>query len=288
MSRRALALSLSFMLLTLIGCNACFNIPYGKYGNNSFNGNQFQKSEEAEQRLLEYISHRTVRIAVMCKITNTAGELIKGYHSKGWGTGAIVSSLREYSYIQTANHVVSQEIETSENLIRTCDKFEIERRDITNTITYTYRGKVQIVAKDTVNDIAVLKVFENMKISSTIAKDISLGESIRLLGYPYLRAIEEQHLSYSKGYIATLNMGKKNSILNADNQMRIATFGYLGNSGGAVWNTKGEIVGIVTLITGFPQFSGEIIPQNDCVYGPSYKDLIKLYENNNLNIVLVN
>lgn len=274
-----------FVFLTL-GCNGgCTTVTQQqKFGFQRFDGYSAE-TEATEQRLIKHIADRTVRISVMCKIVNEKGEIVKNYFPSGWGSGTIVMSTSKYSLIQTANHVMDNKNETQDNLTRICDKYTVERRDLNNRVVFTYSGRIDIVVADEINDISVFKVYANLGVSSAIAKSASIGQEIRILAYPGLRGLKGSHLSYSRGYIATLNIGKANSLRNADDQMRVATFGFFGSSGSGVWNIRGELVGVVTMLTGFNTFGG-FVPQQDCIYGPSAKALRTFYTKNKLTDVL--
>lgn len=283
--------TVSFSALTAVliflslGCNGgCTNGANNRLGYKRFYGYHFINNESVEKDLIKHISRRTVRISVSCKIVGPNNIVFDDYKDSGWGSGAIVYSSKNYSLIQTANHVVSN---NASLLVvhRICDRFTIEQRNINNQIIYTYKGKVDIYATDRANDIAVLKVYKNFGVSSAIARSTHLGQSIRTFGYPHLRGIKKSHLSYSRGYIATISMGKDNNLNNAPTQMRVAVSGYFGSSGGAIWNIHGEIVGIVTMLTGFPHEYG-YIPQQDCIYGPTSDGLRSFYHRNNMDEVL--
>jgi S1-C subfamily serine protease len=278
----ALAAVLIFLSL---GCNGgCTNGSNDRLGYKKFYGYHFINNESVEKDLIKHIAKRTVRITVSCKVVGPNNIVFDNYREVGWGSGAIVFSSKRYSLIQTANHVVSNN--SSFFVVRRiCDKFTIERRNVNNQLISTYRDKVDIYATDRANDIAILKVYKNFGVSSAIAKEIHIGQSIRTLGYPHLRGIKKSHLSYSKGYIATINMGKYSNLNNAPYQMRVAVSGYFGSSGGAIWNLHGEIIGIVTMLTGFPHEYG-YIPQQDSIYGPTADALRSFYHRNNMDEVL--
>ena len=210
----------------------------------------------------------------LCKVYNKdTGVLIKDTYEAGWGTGTILYSSKEFSLIQTANHVAVVKDALNGNLKRVCSGFYIERRNQDDKIIHVFKGNTKIVAKDPLSDLAVIKVFYNFNVSSRIAQDTYLGQSIRIIGFPSLRGIKAKRLSYEKGYVAT-RLGDAGWL---KHQTRFGTAAYFGNSGGAVWNQQGEIVGTVTNLVGFSTLLGDYIPQQNCVYGPGARALQNFY-----------
>lgn len=271
---------MSILISTLIGlgCSGCVEVRKEPSLENY--KSYFSKQEKAEKRLTKYIVNRTVRVITYCKVVNLdTGKVVKKEKEYGWGTGAILVSARNYSYIQTANHVVDiKKTIQKDNRIRIC-RFGIERRDVYNRVKDLYKGGINVVAVDKNKDIAVLKIPHNFGVNSKIAATSHIGQDVKLIGFPALRGIKKAHLSYGSGKIATLNMGTKNSLRKMKYQMRIGIGGYFGNSGGAVWNNKGELVGVATLITGFRTLGG-FVPQQDCLYGPGVRALREFYLKN--------
>lgn len=278
--RRMLTILMVVMTTLFVGCNGsgCAVQPGAtRTGDTAFDGSH-GKAEEVEKRLTKYISKRVVRVVRLCQVRNMKTGMIKeDYKEKGWGTGAIVVSTKHYSLIQTAAHVAETSEKTSGDLIRSCDKFLIEQRDLNNKVVATY-GKVGILARDETRDIGVLRVPYDLGVSSRLATNVYIGQRVRILAYPWLRGIDKAHLSYSSGHIGTLNIPRKHSLRKSPNQMRIDAFGYLGTSGGAVWTSDGKLVGIVTHLTGWKPFLQDIIPQNGCLYGPTVEALRNFYK----------
>lgn len=261
-----------------LGCSGCVEVRK-EPGLDNYKS-YFSKQEEAEKRLTKYIVDRTVRVVIYCKVVNSdTGKIVKKEKERGWGTGAILVSTKNYSYIQTANHVVDIKKTTrKDNLTRIC-RFGIERRDVYNRVKDLYKGRIHVAAIDENKDIALLKAHYNFGVSSKIATTSHIGQNVKLIGFPALRGIKKAHLSYGAGKVATLNMGTKNSLRKMKYQMRVSIGAYFGNSGGAIWNSKGKLVGIATLLTGFRTLGG-FVPQQDCLYGPGVKALREFYSDN--------
>ncbi len=267
------------ILFFLVGCsnNGCAMQPsVSRIGDVDLNANEVLKVQR-KKKFLKYIAARTVRIIIQCQVLNTkTNKITKPYKSKGWGTGTILVSTDNYSYIQTAAHVVTNSEKINGDLKETCDKYLLERRGLDNKVIKVY-GKVAIYKKDTKQDIAVLIVPYSLNVSSKFAKTSYIGQRVHLLGYPSLRGVSGTHLSYASGYIMTLNMGKQKNWKSSKGIARSSAVGYFGNSGGAIWTNSGKIVGMVTSLVGFRTFGG-FIPQHGSLYGLDLKHIKEFYK----------
>lgn len=277
--RVALACILA-MCLIVINCNACVTVKDASLESRLHKA--FDTTEKRERELTEYIVSRTVRVIIRCVVTDMNGNIVRDKFDAGWGTGAIILSKGEYSLIQTANHVVKNEPIVAWGYKRVCDGFAIEQRDINNKLVSRFDGKIVVYATDKDADLAILRVSYNYGVSSKIAPEVYLGQSVRVVGFPSLRAIEGAHISYERGHVSTVNMGKNTFVKYA---VRYGTTGFFGNSGGAIWNLRGEIVGTFTHMTGFSTDAG-FIPQHGCVYGPGLRALIDFYTKYRVNEIL--
>jgi len=276
-------LSCLAMVVLLVNCNSCVEVSSGnvRYGFERYT-NFYSSPEKAEKALIDHIAKRTVRVIARCMVINTATNTVTiPYKDVGWGTGTIMSSVGDHSIVQTAYHVVMDNDLVSGDLKRVCDRFAIEQRDTNNIVISTFRGKIEVVASDKESDLAALKVYTNFGVSSAVARVSYLGQSIRIIGYPFLRGVKGVHLSYEKGHISTINMGYKPSA-----QIRVGASGYFGNSGGAVWNQQGELVGTVNSMVGFRTLGG-FVPQPNCLYGAGVHALRAFYvHNSSLSYIL--
>lgn len=150
----------------------------------------------------------------------------RGGPSRGAGSGVVISS---DGYIVTNNHVVEN-----------ADEIEIVLND-----NRSYQAKV--IGVDASTDIAVLKVEEDNLISIKYGNsdNINIGEWVLAIGNPY-----EFRSTVTAGIISA--KGRNINILNGD--YRIESFIQTdaavnpGNSGGALVNLNGELVGINTAI----------------------------------------
>ena len=240
-------------------------------------------TESRHRELIQYIADRTVRIVVHCQIVDKkTGKVEQPYKPSGWGTGAILKSTKKYSLIQTAAHVVSDSVRENSDYKRTCNKYTLEKRDLSNKVIAEY-DKVSVYRKNITHDIAVLMVPYNLKVSSKFAAGTYVGQKIHLLGYPKLRGVDGKHISYAPGYIMTLNMGVQSTWKNTKDIARYSAVGYFGNSGGAVWDDNGKIVGTVTSMIGFRTLGG-YVPQHGSLYGLDLNYIKKFYRENQVDL----
>jgi S1-C subfamily serine protease len=275
---------LAIFCAIFVGCNAClFEKNKTKYGLKIYNN---PVSEVPEKGLIEHITKRTVRILTQCKIVSLfLGITIKPYETRGYGTGIILVSTENHSLIQTAQHVIAKQTKNlSGGKKLVCDKIAVERRDKNNKILSVYSDQIEVVASKKAFDLAVIKIFENFGVSTVIADSLYLGQSIRVAGYPALQVVKSANLSYEIGQISTYNISKNKIMYDL---VRIGAAGYFGNSGSGVWDQKGRLVSMVSALSGFRNIFGEIIPRQNCMWGPGVKALKLFYSSHKgLHIVL--
>ncbi|MEL7148851.1 MAG: Do family serine endopeptidase, partial [Bacteroidota bacterium] len=170
---------------------------------------------------------------------NFGEELRRGQQapSRGAGSGVIVS---EDGYIATNNHVIE-------------DASEVK---VVLGDNRTYDAKV--VGRDPSTDLALLKIEENglPTISYGNSEDIQIGEWVLAVGNPF-----EFRSTVTAGIVSA--KGRNINILRDKNGLQIESFIQTdaavnpGNSGGALVNLKGELIGINTAIaTQTGTFSG--------------------------------
>ena len=142
----------------------------------------------------------------------------------GTGSGVIIS---EDGYIVTNNHVVK-------------DATELE---ITLNNNKTYKAK--LVGTDSKMDIALLKIEANEKLPYATfgnSDNIKVGEWVLAVGNPY---------NLTSTVTAGIVSAKARDLTNNGIQSFIQTDAAVnpGNSGGALVNTRGELIGINTMIS---------------------------------------
>lgn len=181
---------------------------------------------EAAEKTVHAVVH-VKNTAVKTGITSMA-DLFNGgrqYEQVGTGSGVIISS---DGYIVTNNHV-----------IKGATSIEI-------TLNNRQKFEAELIGTDTKNDIALLKIEADEEfpyIPFSNSNNIKVGEWVLAVGNPY-------------NLTSTVTAGII-SATGRDLQGNSATDSFIqtdaavnpGNSGGALVNTRGELVGINTAIT---------------------------------------
>ena len=163
-------------------------------------------------------------------VSNPMLEFFYGYsggqqqEQVGTGSGVIIS---EDGYIVTNNHVIK-------------DASEIE---ITLNNKKTYKAK--LIGTDTKMDIALLKIDTEVKLSYSSFADsdnVKVGEWVLAVGNPYnLTSTVTAGIVSAKA--RNLDTNGMQSFIQTDAAVNP------GNSGGALVNTHGELIGINTMIS---------------------------------------
>ena len=180
----------------------------------------------------------------------------------GSGSGVILS---EDGYILTNNHVISSA--DSSSFYQVSDAKSIKVKIYGDDTEYS----AEIIGTDSQTDLAVLKIDKTGLTAAEFgdSSSVQIGEFILAIGNPY-------NLEYSvtAGIISALNreMTVENTtynVIQADCAINS------GNSGGALVNSKGEVIGITTLKLAGDGIEGVsfAIPINETV--PIYKELIE-------------
>jgi Do/DeqQ family serine protease len=183
---------------------------------------------EAAEKTIHTVVH--VKNVSYKKITNPMLEYFYGYkggqaqEQVGTGSGIIIS---EDGYIVTNNHVVK-------------DASEIE---ITLNNKKSYKAK--LIGTDSKMDIALLKIDTNEKLPYTTfgnSDSVKIGEWVLAVGNPY---------NLTSTVTAGIVSAKARNIGNDGIQSFIQTDAAVnpGNSGGALVNTRGDLIGINTMIS---------------------------------------
>ena len=181
----------------------------------------------------------------------------------GSGSGVILS---EDGYILTNNHVISSA--DSSSFYQVSDAKSIKVKIYGDDTEYS----AEIIGTDSQTDLAVLKIDKTGLTPAELgdSSSVQIGEFVLAIGNPY-------NLDYSvtAGIISALNreMTVENTtynVIQADCAINS------GNSGGALVNSKGEVIGITTLKLAGDGIEGVsfAIPVNETV--PIYKEKGKI------------
>ena len=212
------------------GITTLSTLPVANYSNVGFTSEAPDFTEAAELALnsvvhVKNVSYRQVSDPIM--------EFFYGYRGGqqqaqiGTGSGVIIS---EDGYIVTNNHVIN-------------NASEIE---ITLNNKKAYKAK--LIGTDSQMDIALLKIDANEKLPYAVFGDsdnIRVGEWVLAVGNPY-----NLNSTVTAGIISAKARNVGNQMQN-NIQSFIQTDAVVnpGNSGGALVNTRGELIGVNTMIS---------------------------------------
>jgi len=201
--------------------------PTNNFKNVGFNGEAVDFTSAAENAVHTVVHVKNVSIRT---ISNPIMEFFYGSRGGqqqeqiGTGSGVIIS---EDGYIVTNNHVIQ-------------DASELE---VTLNNNKSYKAKV--IGTDSKMDIALLKINADEKLPySTFADSdqVKVGEWVLAVGNPY---------NLTSTVTAGIVSAKARNLENNGLQSFIQTDAAVnpGNSGGALVNTRGELIGINTMIS---------------------------------------
>lgn len=182
-----------------------------------------------------YAYTRDLVAAVQDSVVYISNYVDNGYQ-KGYslGSGIIIST---DGYIITNNHIISDGIKDCE--------VTVNKTASDGTATAT-KYKAELIGTDERTDLAVLKIdAQNLQAAKLGDSDkMMLGDDIVIIGNPVLNNGMTLTTSVSKGVVSGLNReisatGKGLTSIQTDAPING------GNSGGAMFNAYGEVVGIV-------------------------------------------
>ena len=168
------------------------------------------------------VSRRTISNPIMEYFYGYSGE--QQQEQVGTGSGVIIS---EDGYIVTNNHVVK------------------DASDIEITLNNKKSYKAKLIGTDVKMDIALLKIESPEKLEYSVFADsdvVKVGEWVLAVGNPYnLTSTVTAGIVSAKA--RNLDTNGMQSFIQTDAAVNP------GNSGGALVNTRGELVGINTMIS---------------------------------------
>ena len=175
--------------------------------------------------IYELATQQVVGISTEVTSANAFGQMVTGAIS---GTGFIISS---DGYILTNNHVVEKAYK--DNL-----KVTVMLYDGTE-----YEAQIIGVEGDN-NDIAVLKIEASGLNAATLGNsdDMKVGESVYLVGNP----LGELTYTMTAGIISALDREIAAEQDASVNMFQLDAAVNSGNSGGPVYNSRGQVIGVIT------------------------------------------
>lgn len=230
--------------------------------NQQLNFNLSQVSLSAYSDTAVYAANKVLPSMVSISVEYEVSYFGRTQTAIGSGSGVIIS---EDGYILTNNHVISSS--DSSSFYQVSDATSIIVKIYGDDTEY----EAQIVGSDSQTDLAILKINKNGLTAAEFGDSsaVLVGEFVLAIGNPY-------GLDYSvtAGIVSALNrdMSVDNTnynVIQADCAINS------GNSGGALVNSKGEVIGITTLKLAGDSIEGLsfAIPINDII--PIYQELIE-------------
>lgn len=213
----------------LTGNKPVISVASPNYNRNvALGGSENVNFTEAADKAVHYVVH--VKNTTYRNVSNPMMEYFYGYRGTqqqeqvGTGSGVIIS---EDGYIVTNNHVIQ-------------DASELEV-----TLNNKQSYKARLIGTDSKMDIALLKIDADGKLPYTTfanSDDIKVGEWVLAVGNPY---------NLNSTVTAGIVSAKARNLAGDGIQSFIQTDAAVnpGNSGGALVNTRGELVGINTMIS---------------------------------------
>jgi len=189
-----------------------------------------------------------------------SAEVFRGFSTEAEGEGSGIIYNKE-GYIVTNHHVI-QEAATN-----TTAKIEVVLSGAEEWIPAT------LIGYDKITDLAVIKIEKEGLKAATFgkSKDLKVGEIVAAIGNPLG---SEFAGTVTSGVISALNRsivtdGRTYKLIQTDAAINT------GNSGGALANTKGEVIGIntVKIVATGVEGIGFAIPSDEAV--PIIEELIK-------------
>ncbi|CAL2101133.1 Serine protease [Tenacibaculum sp. 190130A14a] len=194
--------------------------------NSSSKPTDFTEAAEKTVNAVVHVKNTSVRTKQDPYSFFFGGDGTREYKQVGTGSGVIISP---DGYIVTNNHVIAN------------------ATDIEITLNNRKKIKAELIGADEANDIALLKVdFEGDLPNLPFANsdNVKVGEWVLAVGNPYnLTSTVTAGIVSAKGRDLEGNGNKIESFIQTDAAVNP------GNSGGALVNTRGELVGINTAIT---------------------------------------
>lgn len=200
--------------------------------------------ESPFQQVYKQVSPSVVGVNVRVPATFYGGRLYSEEQSRLSGSGVIIGVEGDARYILTNNHVV----ENSTAFSITANDSEYE---------------ATLVARDEDTDLAVLKVTDpEMNLPAVPLGDsdaVEVGEWVMVIGTPlsesFANTLTVGVVSGLDRKVTTRSSSGRNSYTNTMIQVDAAINS--GNSGGALFNTKGELIGIPSMkMSGTTSFFG--------------------------------
>jgi S1-C subfamily serine protease len=189
-----------------------------------------------ETQLLGQIQANKIEQPDLIKLLNSDVSVSTFF---GEGAGTIIKKTENRMYILTCYHVIAEIDKINKAGMKVGVTIAYSKKDERNSIAGTIAYGAQIVKTDEEHDLALLKIFvvdNNLMVVNLAAQEPQKGDTVYSIGSPLgiWRTI-------SKGIISN----KQDGYYISDNT---TTYG---NSGGGLYNSKGELIGVPSNVMGY-------------------------------------
>jgi S1-C subfamily serine protease len=209
---------------------------------------------------LQYFMQDKTKLETFASITRSSFKIELG-NKKNNGENSVASFIKVYPF--TVQDTVSTEILQTDYrmLVGTGSGFLVTESGLLATNNHVLEGgtyftasnsftgksfELEVVLKDKINDLAILRIKNPDSVFGTLPYKLSTrprnGESVFTIGYP-LGEIMGQNQKISNGIINALSGYQDDS-----RQLQISAPIQPGNSGGPLFDMKGNLIGITTSI----------------------------------------
>ena len=182
------------------------------------------------------VAEKVLPSIVYIEIEYNVNSIFGSGTSKGGGSGIIIS---EDGYILTNNHVVDSSSSSSSSYYQISEAKSIKVKLYNDETMYD----AQIIGMDDQTDLAVIKIEKSGLTAAEMgdSSSVKVGEFAMVVGSP-----QGLSTSVTCGVISGLDReittdGRKYKVIQTDAAINS------GNSGGALVNSKGQVIGISTL-----------------------------------------
>ena len=136
-------------------------------------------------------------------------------------------------YTGTGFFVDKSTVLTNHHVIKNCNRIELIRKG--------YKSTAKVKAKDSINDLAILEAdkVNNSSLNFRAGKGIRIGDDIIVIGYP-LGELLGSGIKLTTGNVSALT-----GLINDTTTMQLTAPVQPGNSGGALLDSSGNVVGVI-------------------------------------------
>ncbi len=136
-------------------------------------------------------------------------------------------------YTGTGFFVDKSTVLTNHHVIKNCNRIELIRKG--------YKSTAKVKAKDSINDLAILEAdkVNNSSLNFRAGKGIRIGDDIIVIGYP-LGELLGSGIKLTTGNVSALT-----GLINDTTSMQLTAPVQPGNSGGALLDKSGNVVGVI-------------------------------------------